>query len=421
MTSHADRHPRSPRPRWLAAALTTASALLIAGCAAQPAAAPGGPAASPSAAAPAVPAYGAKLQPQLEKLAKDLLVTGAVVEVRSPELGDWTTTIGTRTFRGTDPVQAGDHIRIGSITKTWTGTVILQLVQEGKLRLDDPIAKYRPDVPNGQNITIEQLLDMRSGLGNYTTSLDVNHRMDADPQTVFSPEELIKIGLATPTKFPPGQGYYYSNTNTVLLGRVIEQITGHPLATEFQNRIITPLGLKETSFPATSDNGLPDPHPNGYTYGTNVETAQTNVLSPEKQAAAKAGTLTPIDMTFTNPSWAWSAGAGISTAGDLIKYAQALAGGGLLSPEMQKTRIESIRPTDASDPQSAGYGLALAKFGPLYGHTGELPGFNTIATYDPQRKITVVVWASLAPSPDGRAPAIEMAKTIIGELYHTGG
>jgi D-alanyl-D-alanine carboxypeptidase len=349
-----------------------------------------------------------------------MLTTGAVIQVRSPELGDWTTTIGTRTFRGTDPVQVSDHIRIGSVTKTWTGTVVLQLVDEGRLRLDDPVAKYRPDVPNGQNITIEQLLTMRSGLSNYTTSPDVSRRMDEDPETVFNPEELIAIGLAEDPKFPPGEGYLYSNTNTLLLGRIVEQLTANPLEAEIQQRVLRPLGMTESSFPALTSNALPDPHANGYTYGTNVETAETTVLSPEKQAAARAGTLAPIDTTFLNPSWAWSAGAGISTTPDLVTYLQALVGGGLLSDAMQKTRLDSIRPVNPAAPE-LGYGLALAKFGPLYGHTGELPGYNTFTGYDPQRKITIVVWASLAPSPDGRAPATEMAKRIIGELYRPGG
>ena len=407
----------------LAAALTVASLLLITGCTAQGTSTPPASQATvpSSAAAVAVPAYAAKLQPELEQLAKDMLVSGAVIEVRSPELGDWTTTFGTRTYHGTDPVQVSDHIRIGSVTKTWTGTVILQLVQEGKLKLTDPIAKYRPDVPNGQNITIEQLLDMRSGLNNYTTDLAVNQKMDADPASVFQPEELIKIGLAMDPKFPPGEGYFYSNTNTLLLGRLIEQLTGHPLETEIQNRILTRAGMSASSFPALTDNALPEPRTDGYSFGTNVETIDTNVLSPEKQAAAKAGTVTPTDMTQANPSWAWSAGAGISTADDLVKYVQALGGGGLLSPEMQKTRIESVKPVDPKDPQSAGYGLALAQFGPLYGHTGELPGYNTFAAYDPARKITIVVWAATAPSPDGRAPATTMARTIIGQLYRPGG
>jgi D-alanyl-D-alanine carboxypeptidase len=406
MNSRPVRH--RPHRTWRTAAiLVTAGGVLAAtACAEQ---------AAPPAAAPTVPAYGATLQPELEQLAQDLLVTGAVAQVRSAELGDWTTTIGTQAFRGGDPVQVDDHIRIGSVTKAWTGTVVLQLVDEGALRLDDPVATYRPDVPNGQNITIEQLLTMRSGLGNYSTSYELNRTLDTAPDTVFSPEELLAIGLAEPPKFPPGEGFFYSNTNFVLLGRIIEQITGNPLETEFDSRILTPLGMTESSFPTTS-NVLPDPHPDGYTYGTNVETKDTNVLPPQTQAAARAGTLTPMDVTYVNPSWAWSAGAGISTTDDLATFIQALVGGGLLSDAMQKTRLDSIQPIDPTDPQGAGYGLALARFGQFYGHTGELPGFNTFAGYDPEREIAVVVWASLAPSPDGRDPAVELARKIIGGL-----
>jgi D-alanyl-D-alanine carboxypeptidase len=414
MTGCADHPVRLRRPLRVLAALATAGAMAVTAACAE-----GVQTAAPPAGAPTVPAYGAALQPQLEQLVRDLLVTGAVVQVRSPELGDWTTAIGTRTFRGTDPVQVGDHVRIGSVTKTWTGTVVLQLVDEGRIRLDDPVAKYRPDVPNGQDITIEQMLSMRSGLGNYTASVDLSRRMDADPGAAFDPEELIAIGLAMPTTFPPGEGFSYSNTNTVLLGRIVEQLTGNSLETEITRRVIDRVGMAGSSFP-TSSAALPAPHPAGYTYGTNVETVDTNALSAEKQAAARAGTLAPMDVTSTNPSWAWSAGAGISTADDLTRYLPALVGGGLLSPELQKTRLESVRPLDPADPQSPGYGLALARFGPMYGHTGELPGYNTFTGYDPDRKITVVVWTSLAPSPDGRDPAAQMARTVIGELYGGG-
>jgi D-alanyl-D-alanine carboxypeptidase len=224
-----------------------------------------------------------------------------------------------------------------------------------------------------------------------------------------------------PVKFPPGQGFFYSNTNTLLLGRIVEQLTGNPLAAEFERRIFTKVGMGQSSLPAITSNALPDPHPQGYTYGTNVETIASNVLPPEKQAAARAGTLAPMDVTFANPSWAWSAGAGISTADDLTRYVKTLVGGGLLSPEMQKTRLDSVRPTDPAAPDGPGYGLALARFGPFYGHTGELPGFNTFAGYDPQTDTTVVVWASLAPSPDGQDPAAQMAKVTIGEVTGAGG
>jgi D-alanyl-D-alanine carboxypeptidase len=298
--------------------------------------------------------------------------------------------------------------------------VVLQLVDEGRLRLDDPVAKSRPDVPNGQNITIEQLLDMRSGLGNYTVDPQMSQRIDADHGTVFQPEELIKMGLAQPVKFQPGQGYYYSNTNTVLLGRIVEQLTGNSLGAEIQRRILTPLGMSQSSFPAVTSDALPDPHADGYQYGTWTETVDTNVLSPQKQAAARAGTLRPIDETLTNPSWAWAAGAGISTADDLTRYVRALVDGTLLSPQLQKTRLDSARSTNLADPQAPGYGLALGKFGPYYGHTGELPGYNTVAFYDPTTKDSIVVWASLAPAPDGRAPAVEMAKLVVGALMAAG-
>ncbi len=363
------------------------------------------------------PAYAATLRPKLQQIFADTLTPGAVVLVRSPELGDWAATFGTRTLGGRVPVTLADHVRIGSNTKTWTGTVILQLVQEGKLRLDDPVSKYRPDVPNGQNITITHLLDMRSGLYNYSESLELNQTLDTSPAKAWTPDELLGIAYKYRPYFPPGQGYHYSNTNTILLGVIIEKLTGKPVEQEFQARIFTPLGLSNTQFPPRTENALPTPYPNGYQFGTNVATMASEVLPVDQQAAAKAGTLKPFDSTHDNPSWAWTAGAGISTANDLARYAEALVGGGLLNDAMQKQRLASIRPINPDDPRSLGYGLALAQFGPVYGHTGELPGYNTFVGYDPQRKIAIVVWSSLNAAPDGRAPAVEMAKVIIGHLY----
>jgi D-alanyl-D-alanine carboxypeptidase len=375
---------------------------------------------APAGAAPAAfaqPAYASTLRPKLQQIVTDTLTPGAVVLVRSPELGDWTATFGTRALGSADPVTLADHVRIGSNTKTWTGTVILQLVQEGKLTLDDPVSKYRPDVPNGQHITITELLNMRSGLYNYTESLELNQALDTDPTTVWTPDELLALAYKNPPYFPPGQGFHYSNTNTVLLGLIIETLTGHPVEQAFQRRIFMPLGLRNTHLPPRTSNALPAPHPNGYQFGTNVETMATQVLPPDQQAAARAGILKPLDATHDNPSWGWTAGAGISTAEDLARYAQALVSGGLLNDALQTQRLASIRPINPADPKSPGYGLALAQFGPLFGHTGELPGYNSFMGHDPRRKITVIVWTSLAAAPDGRAPAAEMAKVIIGHLY----
>jgi D-alanyl-D-alanine carboxypeptidase len=367
------------------------------------------------------PAYVAALRPRLLRLAEELLVPGGVVLVRSPRLGDWTLAFGTRARGGGDPVRVDDHVRVGSNTKTWTGTVILQLVQEGRLRLDAPIGEFRPDVPNGRSITIAQLLEMRSGLYNYTETVEMNRILDEDPAYAFAPEELLALAFARPPYFPPGQGYYYSNTNTVLLGLLIETLTGRTVAEAFQTRLFAPLGMRATLLPARTSTALPAPYARGYMYGTNVETIASQVLPEAQQAAARAGTLRPYDQTNVNPSWAWTAGAGISTAGDLARFVSALVGGGLLAAPLQRQRLDSVQPRDPSDPASPGYGYALAQFGPMYGHTGELPGYNSFMGYDPVRQTTVVTWTNLNAAPDGRACAIELARATIEQLYGAGG
>ena len=364
-----------------------------------------------------LPAYVAVLQPQLEQLLQELLVPAAAVMVRSPELGDWSMTFGTRTLGGTQPATLEDHVRIGSNTKTMTGTVILQLVEEGQLGLDDPVSTYRPDTPNGDQISIAQLLSMRSGLSNYSESLELNRALDDTPTRVWSPDELLAIAFQQPPLFAPGARYFYSNTNYILLGVIIEQLTGDSASAAFQERIFGPLGLTETELPVLSSNAIPLPHPQGYMFGTNVGTIASQTLPEEQQALAAAGLLLPTDVTDENPSWGWTAGSGISTTGDLVQYVQALVAGGLLSSTMQAQRLGSIQPTNPADPGGTGYGLGLAKLGPMYGHTGELPGYNSFMGYDPQRDLTIVTWTSLAAAPDGRAPATELAKAIIGQLY----
>jgi D-alanyl-D-alanine carboxypeptidase len=258
---------------------------------------------------------------------------------------------------------------------------------------------------------------MRSGLFNYSEALEFNESLDRNPARVWTNEELLAIAFKSPPYFPPGRGWHYSNTNTILLGQIIEIVTGRPVELEFTARIFAPFGLTDTRFPARTVNTLPKPFPQGYMFGTNVETMATEALSPERQAAARSGALRPTDMTFASPSWTWTAGAGISTLDDLARYAQALVGGGLLSEAMQARRLASVRPVDPSKPDVA-YGWALARFGEhVYGHTGELPGYNSFLGHDPRRGITIITWSSLNAGPDGRAPAVEMAKAIVGQLY----
>ncbi|RQR46237.1 MULTISPECIES: serine hydrolase [unclassified Burkholderia] len=361
------------------------------------------------------PAYATQARPQINALLASTMTPGAVVYVQSPQ-GNWLASFGTA-VRGTNsPIPTNAHFRIGSVTKTWTGTVILQLVQEGRLRLTDHVSQYVANVPNGDTITIEQLLTMRSGLYNYSTSLAFNQSLDAQPDRVWTIDELLGIAENQPVYFAPGADFRYSNTNTVLLGLIIEQRTGMSAADAIRTRLFAPLGLTETSPPPQDNTALPAPAPRGYQWGTNVETIDGDALSPTRQAAAKNGTLQPADVTTVNTSWAWTAGSGISTAAELGAYVQRMVGGGYLNADLQAQRLASCTPIDPSNPASASYCMGLAKFGTFYGHTGEIPGFNTFAGYDPATKTTIVTWANTASGPDGRAPANEIARIIMGEL-----
>ena len=356
------------------------------------------------------------LEATLAGLAAEMKVPGAVMLLRTPE-GEFTVTYGQRGLDDPTPVTVNDHIRIGSNTKTWTGSAILQMVQENKIALDDPVSQYRPDVPNGEDITIEQLLNMRSGLFNYSTTFVLNDMLDKEPQRVWQPDELLAIAYPLPPYFSPGQGYRYSNTNTVLLGLIAEQIDGKPLEMIFKDRFFRPLGLDNTLLPPKDSNAIPKPHPRGYMYTNNVITLATNAIPPDLLFAANNGTLQPNDQTDVNPSWGWAAGAGISTAQDLADWVEAMTTGKILGPELQKIRMESLRPQSADNPQGALYGLGIAQFGPMYGHTGELPGFNTFMGSDPVNKVTLIVWTNLAPAADGRDPATTIARALLKQIY----
>jgi D-alanyl-D-alanine carboxypeptidase len=359
---------------------------------------------------------GAAIDDAVEGVLAETTTPGAVVLLRQGDI-EYRAAYGTREYGGGDSVTDDDHFRIGSNTKTMTGTVILQLVDEGEVALDDPVSNYVPGVPNGENITITQLLNMRSGLHNYSELIPFNRILDDDPHKVWQPEELVAMGLAEEPYFPPGDGFHYSNTNTVLLGMIIEEVTGNSAADEFRTRIFEPLGLDETVLPALDDPSIPAPHPRGYLWGTNESTAVDPALSEDDQEAALAGEIEPNDVTDHNPSWGWTAGAAISTAGDLATYVEAMIGGGLLSTELQAVRLDSLQPVDSDNPQSAQYGLALAGLGPLLGHDGSLPGFQSVMGHDPETGLTMIVLTNLQAAPDGEQTANLIAQTLVPVLY----
>ncbi|MCY9737612.1 beta-lactamase family protein [Paenibacillus alvei] len=251
------------------------------------------------------------------------------------------------------------HYRIGSITKTFVATVMLQLAEEKKLSLDDSVEKWLPGVVqgngyNGNNITIRQLLNHTSGIACYTTE-DFAKRIVETPYRMYSVDELIRLGLKQKPLFEPGKGWSYSNTGYVLAGAIIQKVTGKTYSDNIEERIIHKLGLKET-FVAGTQSSLADPHARGY------------VGLEDKQY---------IDITELNPSWANAAGDMISTAKDLNTFFSALLGGKLVSHESLTQMLDGV------EAPVGRYGLGIyeitkrADGESVWGHSGGIPGFGS--------------------------------------------
>lgn len=388
-----------------------ATALLLAGCAAT---------STTSSALRPIDASG--LQAVVARLAEQVRVPGAVVVLRTPQ-GNVTAAVGTTELDTQTPPTAGTHFRIASNTKTMTAALIMLLAQDGKLRLTDPVAEYVPNVPNGNNISLAQLLEMRSGLYNYTADPGFAATLDADPAKVWTPREGLEIAFRHPPEFAPGTSYEYNNTNYALLGLVAEKAGGLSLADQFQDRLFGPLSLRQTSLPAAADAGaISPPFSHGYMYGATRYALADDPYPADLQAAARSGALRPVDYTQQNSSYATAAGGAISTADDLATWIRALVSGRVFGADVQKQWLASLRAEDPAEPDGKkyGYGISYQRFGPhaaMYYHGGELPGFNSFIGHDPDNDVTLVIWTNLTLDADGRTTANAMLPAILDEVY----
>lgn len=261
------------------------------------------------------------------------------------------------------------RFRIGSLTKTFTATVLLQLVDEKKITLDESIEKYFPDVPNAKNITVRMLGDMTSGLYNYSEEKAFGDSMLADPKRKWKPEELIAVSLRNPVYFEPGKGWHYSNTNTTMLGVIIEKITGNTLPNEIKTRIVDKLQLRQTDFAEVPE--LWGSYPRGY----------------GEDDATWVYPLVDVTTKY-DPSWAWAAGAMVSTIEDLKVYLKAMTEGKLTSKESHAERLKwGLNKPDIK------YGFGIFEVGNGYfGHNGSYPGFHNISVHSPEKNITAIVF-----------------------------
>ncbi len=301
----------------------------------------------------------------------------------------WTSTLGsTERAAGPRPILA-DHTRVGSVTKTFIGTLILRLVDQHKLRLDETIQQWFPTLPDASQITIRELGDMSSGISSYTTDTALTDKYFAHPMTWWSPNELIASAAALPRMFTPGDGFDYSDTNFVLLGRIIEKVTHEPLNVVMREDLFKPLGMNASSYPTS--NRLPRPFLRGYT----VQGSELgNVL----------------DSTGWSPSFAAGAGQAISTLRDLHRWTIALGTGALLEPA---TQLQRLIPNPHSEGGGRAYLFAVGREDGWLAHEGETPGFNTQVAYLPALKASIVV---ITNSDISNAKAVSPAAAMFSAL-----
>jgi D-alanyl-D-alanine carboxypeptidase len=301
----------------------------------------------------------AKLDQFFDRLAEKNKAMGSLTIARNGKVL-YTRAIGYSQINGTEmkPLTAASRFRIGSITKMFTAAMILQLVEEGKLKLTDTLDKFLPQVPNARKITIVQILSHRSGIPNVRREQNAQGNVNTTPMT--KDEYLALIVKATPD-FEPDTKSLYSNSGYFLLGLIIEKLTGKSYGAALQEKIATKIGLKDT-----------------YAATGNIDVNKNESLTYFKLPGGDWK-----QVPETHPSILFSAGAIVSTPNDLAKFIQALFDGKIVSKE-SLDQMKTMRD---------GEGLGMVTFAfagkTFYGHTGGADNYGAWLAYEPDEKIAV--------------------------------
>ncbi|AQX81922.1 serine hydrolase [Plantibacter flavus] len=307
-----------------------------------------------------------------------------------------------------EPAPVDGEVRIASNTKMFVSTVVLQLVQEGKVALDAPIDTYLPglitgDGIDGTRISVRQLLQHTAGLPEYADQIAAD--AFAAQERYISPRDMLDVALAKPAVFAPGERWEYSNTNYLLLGLLVEAVTDRALPQQIDERIVKPLDLEHTYFPAPGERELRGEHPHGY-------------------HAKTVGDL--LDITALDSSFAWSAGAMVSTPHELNVFMQALLDGELLDEESLAEMQTTVPAGDELWPE-ASYGLGLQRYplscgGAAWGHGGDIPGTQTRNAVGPDGTAVTIAVTSLpwaVVSPDDHERLMEQYRIVVDALDAT--
>ncbi|MBL7252979.1 serine hydrolase domain-containing protein [Paractinoplanes lichenicola] len=342
----------------------------------------GGAVAGPAAAA------GDPVQRSLSNLVSGGRFPGASASVRQADGKVRTYAAGVADLRTGRKMPADARVRIASNTKMFTAVVVLQLVGEGKIRLDEPVETYLPGLVrgaggiDGRQITVRQLLQQTSGLQDYDEELFADFINAL--HTYYEPHDLLRVAFAKAPESRPGEKFVYANTNYILAGLIVQKVTGRPVGEQITKRVIEPLGLRRTYWPAEGETTIRGAHPRGYFPAVNGQE--------------------PIDITESEPSAGWAAGALVGTPGDINTFLAGLLGGKLLKPaelaEMKKT-------VDAPGFDTVGgsrYGLGIATFklscgGFAWTHGGIAPGYVTYVGIAPSGKAASIAVNSMVAEP----------------------
>ncbi|WP_069885164.1 serine hydrolase domain-containing protein [Streptomyces luteocolor] len=362
-----------------------------------------------ASAAPECGAARAAVVASLDALRERHGVPGAAAEVAGGRCGTWQVARGTADLDTGRPMSAGDRLRIGSASKTFTAAVVVQLAAEGRVGLDAPVERYLPGLIrgngyDGRRITVRQLLQQTSGLPDHVDTIA------AEPLAKwryrhFEPRELVGIALKMPhPRTSPGREWHYSTTNYVLAALLVERVTGHGIETEVTRRIIEPLGLRDTYWPG-DETRIRGPHSRSYFTEADAETEADSDAETDRDAEVDAGDAGPagagsarLDGTEWNLTFGGAGGALVSTPADVDRFYRALLGGKLVPARWLAQMKRSV----PADPDrlwpGARYGLGLISTplecgGRWWGHGGTVPGGHR---------------ALGAVGPDGRSVALAL-------------
>lgn len=398
MTTH-ERGTRRYRRTALALASAAVTMAILAACASSPTTTtvPTIPSVSrPAAPEGELPAdLVAKLQQTVDDTMAEYDVPGAAVGVWIPGEGSWTAVAGLADVEANTPVTPEMQWPIRSITKSYTVTLILQLVDEGIISLDDTIDQYVDGVTDGDTITLRELADMSSGNADYFTDDFVQDFFVDDPDRIFTLDELNGYILGQPAQFAPGAEKVYTNANTNLLGKVVEVATGEAFSDVIAERILEPLGQTGTRY-ITDVSTWTEPHPLGYVPSDTG--GRWDGQNPNLSALGPAGSM-------------------ITSLDDARVWGETLATGALLTPETQSQREEGA-PLDAGPPYGE-YALGMGQTDGWWGHNGEGLGFTAAVFHDPRTGATIAVFFNLSNYEPKAHPADQLFRRLAAVLGST--